>query len=327
MKRTQQKPKKEIYLLLGENEIEKEEYIKKLIYEFSKDRNVQMINIDLETDEDKGLKTFVEHCTSASLFGEKKVVILKANKSLTKAEKETIIYGISNTSEDTLIVITSNLSPYKFDKSISLAIENRGGEVKTFWKAFESGLPEYVKNMLSKNQIEPSEELIKFLIERNGNNPNGLYEDINYIKNYFQTSAIIKAKDAMEALFLKSGEGDIFTLVSSIIKKEKHKALLTLNDIIEKGENIYALGSLIYKQVEKIINVKKLIEKFSTDEEIAKQLEISTFEVKNIKKLLKTIDQNTLRKLIKLSLLLEKNMRNSTNIKNILLEKAIIEIL
>jgi DNA polymerase-3 subunit delta len=327
MKQTQQKPKKEIYLLLGENEIEKEEYIEKLISTFSKDKNVQIINIDLETDDDKGLKTFVEHCTSSSLFGEKKIVILKANKSLTKTEREMIISGISNVGEDTLVIITSNLSPYKFDKNISLAIENKGGEVKTFWKVFESSLPEYVKNLLLKNQIEPSEELIKFLIERNGNDPNGLYEDINYVRNYFQTSGMIKAKDAMEALFLKSGEGDIFMLVSAIIKKEKHRALLILNDIIEKGENIYALGLLIYRQVEKIINVKKLSEKFSTDEEIAKQLEISTFEVKNIKKLLKDIDETTLKKLIKLSLLLEKNIRNSTNIKNILLEKVIIETL
>jgi len=326
MPRTQQKVKKGIYLLLGENEVEKNEYIKRIVLDFSKGEDIQTITIDLYTDEE-GLKTFSNHCNLKSLFGNRKVIILKINKTLNKQEKEIINSGVSSVDDDTLLIITSTSSPYKFDKSISLAIENKGGEVKTFWRVFENDLPAYVKNLLIKNNIEISEELTNFLIERNGNDPNGLYEDVNYIKNYFQTKNLIRSHEALETLFQKSGEGNIFSLVSSIVRGEKHKVLLLLNDIIDKGENLYALGLLIYKQVEKIVNVRKLSEKYLSDEEISKQLGLSTFEIKNTKKLVKEINNDTLRKLIKLATILEKNTRSTTTIKDLLLEKAIIELL
>lgn len=316
-----------IYLLLGENEFEKEEFIKKITSEFSKTRVVETINID--GTEETSIDKFITYLVSPSLFIPYRIIILKnLNRNLLKAEKESLSKILKeHKDEKTLIIITSSLSPYKFDKSLSVLIEQVGGIVKVFWKVFDFALPEYVSNILSKNGIEASGDLVQMIIERNGQNINGIVEDIKYIRNYFQATEYISSDKAIQILYSKSGESNIFDLLSALIKGDKHKAILVLRNLFEKGEEIFALGSLLYSQLQKIIKVRKFLLSNISDEEICKQTNISSFELKNIKKISKDINDKKIMSLIRFTLEFEKFIRSyDDNIKLANIEKYIIEI-
>lgn len=311
MKKIQQKEQTGgIYLLLGENEFEKEEFVKKLVSDFSSDRTVEVITIP--GNEENPVDKFLSYLSSVSLFTQHRVIILKnIDRAITRQEKEKIVKIFKSLKSNTdLVIITSSLSPYKFDKTISSLIEELG-TLKTFWKVFEHALPEYVAKLLSGKGIEPKKEVIELLIERNGQNVDAIVDEINYVRNHFPSTSYVRGEEAMDLLLRKSGSSTIFDLLSALLRGDKHKAILTINNILERGEEPFALGSLLYSQIQKIVKVKKFLRSGVSDEEIIKRVGITSFELRNIKKLAKDVDENRIRLLLKFVLDLENFVRSS----------------
>ncbi|MEN2998030.1 MAG: DNA polymerase III subunit delta, partial [Brevinematia bacterium] len=185
----------------------------------------------------------------------------------------------------------------------------------------------YVKNLLSKEGIEASKEIVSLLIERNGQNVNAIVEDINYIRNHFQPSEYISSDKAMEILFRKSGESSVFDLLNALMSGDKHRAILSLHNIIDRGEDVFALGSLIYSQLQKILKVKKFLDTGVSDDEISKQTGISSFELRNIKKVAKNVDNRKVSFLLKFILELEASIRGyDENLKLANVERLILQM-
>lgn len=297
-----------IFLLLGENNFEKESFIDKIISDFSKGKPVDIQKIDYD---EGAIESFIKTIQTPSLFATERVVILRGfDKNPLKAEKEKLINLIHTFKESTtLVIITSNLSPYRFDKQISTAVENSGGTVKVFWKVFDSELPKYISSILTKHNIQASTELINILIERNGQNIDGIVDDVKHIRGYFQPNEPIPSDKAISVLSEKSSEGNIFDLLSSLVKNEKHRAIMLLNHILEKGEDIFAIGKLMYSQLYKLVRVKELLKSNIPDSEISKQLDISTFELNNLKRISKSVDENRIKTLLQFILEVEKAIR------------------
>lgn len=297
-----------IFLLLGENNFEKDIFISKLISEFSKGKPIDIHKINYD---EGAIESLIKITQTPSLFSNERAVILRElDKNLLKTEKEMLI-NLIRTFKDTttLVIITSNLSPYRFDKQISTSIENSGGTVKVFWKVFDNELPRYISSILTKYNIQPSNELINTLIERNGQNIDGIVDDVKHIKGYFQPNELIPSDKAISVLSEKSSEGNIFDLLSSLVKNEKHRAIMLLNHILEKGEDIFAIGKLIYSQLYKLVRVKKLLKSNTPDSEITKQLDISTFELNNLKRISNSVDENKIKTLLQFVLDIEKAIR------------------
>ncbi|MGC8767037.1 MAG: DNA polymerase III subunit delta [Brevinematia bacterium] len=310
--KAQRRQTKGIFLLLGENEVDKEVFLEKIIKEFSANKNVETIHIDAK--EEGYLDKFVNTYSTPSLFVPHRVIVVKNLEGFTKSEKEVFIKIIKEFKDDkTLLIFISSFSPYKFDRQISSFVEQVGGEVKVFWKVSEQSLKDYTKDILSRSGIEVSEELVSLLIERNGRNVNAIVEEVNYVKNYFSNVGFISSKDAIELIYLRSGEGNIFDLINAILLQDKHTAILLIDQIFERGEDIFALGSLLYSQISKIIKIKKLTQKPISDNEVCERLGISQFEFKNLKRFLSFIDDKKVKSLLRLVVAIEEVIRVSDN--------------
>ncbi|MCX8029827.1 MAG: DNA polymerase III subunit delta [Brevinematales bacterium] len=306
-----------IYLLLGENNFEKEEFLRRLILDFSKGKSVSLISIDYS--EDQAIHKFIAELRTSSLFTSYKIVLLKnLDKPMTRQERELIVELLGSFySNEILVVIISSLSPYKFDKTVSTLIEGKGGVVKAFWKISQSELPNYVLNLLSKSGVETSKELVKVLIERNGQNINGIIEDIKYVRGYFSNVDYISAAKFIEVLMEKYGEGSIFDLVNAVIKGDKHRVIMLIRHLIERGEDLFLLGTLLYSQLYKIIRIKRYLEVQTSDEEISKQLEMSVYEVRNLKDLVKYVDNRRAKRLLEFIVEFEIFVRNFNDISKV----------
>ncbi len=326
MKHPQKEQTKGIYLLLGENEFEKSQFLKDLIQNFSLGRQVEVSYID--DSNENAFQEFVKMLSSSSLFGSSKVVVVKnVDKVFSKSEKSKVIDLLKRfRDEDILIVMTSSLYSHKFDKSIYSFVEQYG-VVKVFGKIFDFALSKYVSDLLSKNSIEVRKDLIEFIIERNGQNVNGIAEDINYVRNYFNLGEFVEADKAIDLLLNKSGEGNIFDLLNALIKGDKHRAILVLNELVDRGEDIQSLPSIIYSQVRKIVKVKRLLGSNFSDDEICKQVGITSFELRNLKALSKNVDKDRIVSLLKFSLEVESSLRSySVTVMLANIERFIIQM-
>ncbi len=328
MKQIKQKPK-EIYLLLGENSIEKNEFINTLILEAENTyKGLEKIKISHITDEN-WLQKFVEEYTHQNLFSSYKLIILELPDNLKKQEKEILKNLLSQKQENIQLIIVSNLSPYKFDKQISLAVEKNNGVVKTFWKPFEANIPNIIREKLFSSGIETGERITQLLLERNGTNINSIIEEINYIRNYFKTTKIVREEEAINILLLKKGESSIFDLANSLIKGDKKKSITLLNQLLDKSEEIFVTSSIVFNTIYKYLKVRKLLNQRLSETEIASSLGISNFEVKNIIKNISNVDDDKAKKLIKLCYQLDSILRTShtPEIKKVQIEMSIMKLL
>lgn len=323
----QERQTKGVFLLLGENEVDKEIFIEKLIKSFSEGKNFE--NVTIDASEENYIEKFVDAYSTPSLFVPYRVITVKNFGSLSKDERTFFAKVIREfKDEKTLLIFISEFSPYKFDRQISGLIEQVGGQVKVFWKISEQSLNAYVKNLLSKNGIEFSEKLVNLLIERNGRNINAIVEEIKYVRNYYSELEFVSSDDAIELLSFKSGEGNIFDLINAILTKDKHSAILLINQIFDRGEDIFALGSLLYHQIYKLVRLKKLSSKLTSDEEICKTIGISQFELRNLKKFLPIVDDESIKSLLRFLVAVEEFVRISDeNLKKVKFENYILEYL
>lgn len=312
---------------MGENEIDKSEFLNKLIHDFSYNRNVEKVVINAL--DDFSVDNFIATVRYSSLFVPYRIVILENfDKMPSKSDKEKLVSFLREFRNDnTLVIILSSLTPSRFDRLISDTIQEVG-VVKTFWKVFEFNLHNYVSEVLSKNGIEPSKELVELIIARNGQNMSGIAEDIKYLRSYFQANEYVYADKALELLSQKSGESGIFDLIGAIVKGDKYKAILVLNQLFEKGEEPFGFGNILFSQVRKIVKLRKFIDSNLSEEEICKKVGISSFEFKNLRRIVQNMDSRRIKTLLRFVVEFEKAMRSADDtIKLATIEKFIINSL
>lgn len=229
----------QIYILLGEEESEKQKFIEKICsIKFSDNYDKSIFRA--ENDE---FLSFIDYSSSSMMFSPcKAAIFINADKAIkTKEEKSIFSEFISNIPDDTLVFMTisSNSAPKYLSGDLIQPV--------IFWKPFESELKNYIiKSLKDRNiNIAPSDAdtiirltgrsvgKIDKAIERLSLSGEQTISSETIIKNISDEKSInifefidalfLKQKNILD-LFLKVKEGDVHELVIiSFIKKECEK--------------------------------------------------------------------------------------------------------
>ncbi|MFN4246000.1 MAG: hypothetical protein ACK4F9_07675, partial [Brevinematia bacterium] len=109
---------------------------------------------------------------------------------------------------------------------------------------------------------------------------------------------------------------------------DKRKVIMVLREIVDRGENLFGLGSMIYSQLRKIVKIRKFLDSNKFDEGVLNQIGISSFEFRRLKTIAKDIRNERIRYLLRFSLELESYIRGY-NYELVLasIEKFIVEMI
>jgi len=213
-----------------------------------------LVNMDAK---ERNFKDFLDNFRVVSMFGEKKLIILKnifSNQTFKEDFLEEMkIFKISNN----IIVIFEEGEVDKRTKIFKALIKNARCQEFDFLndKNLKIWFQKECKKYNLKIDISAEATLLSFV----GNNLWQLENEIKKLAN-FKPGKLIKKDDIILQVRPKI-ENDIFMTIDAISQKDKSQAFLFLHKHLENGDNPLYLLSMINYQIRNFLIIKELVEK------------------------------------------------------------------
>lgn len=183
-------------------------------------------------------------------------------------EEELEKYLKNPSSENILILICDKLDSRK--KLVKLVDKKciLGGEVS---------IEELIKSHLDDYKMDF--KTIRYLIDYCDNDNERILNELEKLKCYKMDEKEIIIEDIKEVVIKLTGE-NIFSLIDSIVQKNKQKAYQITQELIAKGEDISKIIIMTSDQFRLMYQVKSFLKQGLSQEQIAKELKIHPYRVK-----------------------------------------------
>ncbi len=265
-----------IYLFTGEEDGEKEKFIKKIIdiaFEGDKDADYSVGRFHVENEEFQNAVDFV---LSQSMFSSKKICVLQNIQNLKSKDRDVTLFNemIASMPESNILIMTSPEN--KAPSFISGKIRNK---IKTaqFWRYFENDLYSYIMRSVNNYGLKIERNAVNLLIELLGRDIKKIdsaIEKIAYSVDGLITPGVVEACVQFEK------DVSVFEFIDALFKKED-KAFKLLAKIIENGTHELAILSLIFRQAEMIEKYFSLINEGLRQEEAVQKVGVFPKNRKN----------------------------------------------
>ena len=260
-----------VYLLFGTKDYSINNEIKKIC------KNIDEMNISRYDLNNDLTSLVIEDAKTISLFGDKKIVIAdNANMftASTSKDSEIIEAYLKNINEYTDLIFIVHSDKIDARKKITKAIKEKGKIIE-----FNDDLDavSLIRRLFKDYNIEYSD--IKLLIDRVGNNPLIITNEINKIKIYKGNDKNITSEDILN-LTNKIIEIDVFKLIDYIVRKDKENALELYNEMLKVNEEPIKIIVILANQFRIMYQSKELLKKGYSEKDIASILKIHPYRVK-----------------------------------------------
>ena len=260
-----------VYLLFGTKDYSINNEIKKIC------KNIDDMNISRYDLNNDLTSLVIEDAKTISLFGDKKIVIAdNANMftASTSKDSEIIEDYLKNINEYTDLIFIVHSDKIDARKKITKAIKEKGKIIE-----FNDDLDavSLIRRLFKDYNIEYND--IKLLIDRVGNNPLIITNEINKIKIYKGNDKNITSEDILN-LTNKIIEIDVFKLIDYIVRKDKENALELYNEMLKVNEEPIKIIVILANQFRIMYQSKELLKKGYSEKDIASILKIHPYRVK-----------------------------------------------
>lgn len=260
-----------LYLLYGTKDFLLKQELKKLMTGFEE---INISKYDLNNDT---MQDIIDDAKTISLFGDKKLIICEnANvfTGTTSKDAEIIEAYLNKPNDLTTLVFIVNTEKIDNRKKITKLMK-KNGVIKDFSDNIDP--VSFIKRNL--NGYDISMNTINLFIDRVGNDPLILTNEINKIKLYKGDEYKITDEDIL-TLTTKTAYEDIFKLIDYIVDNNKEKALEILDEMIKNGEEAIKIIIILANQIRIMYQAKILLQKGLSEKSIADTLGIHPYRVK-----------------------------------------------
>ncbi len=256
-----------VYLLLGPENGEKDEYLSKL--------KTSILTKTGEQPEEHRFYAFKPEYTDLvailrnnALFSKHRIVTLsEAHEVKKKADIDVLKSYCSHPVEDATLILLSN--DYRIDRRLSDAIPKEN--IKIFWELFENRKQAWIIDYFKKAGFSVEKEAVTLLLELVDNDTRDLKRECERLTLFLEGSEIVTA-DKVEELIYHSKAESVFTLFDQIAGGNFPGSLDVLQSLrlAGAGDPGQILGGLVW-QFRRLLSVKRLVDhRYSYDEALKK---------------------------------------------------------
>jgi DNA polymerase-3 subunit delta len=251
------------------------------------------LNLKFLDLKEKSFSDFKNECQSASMFKEKKLIVLK-NASFNKEFKEQFLEKIKEFSSFEEIILFFEEGEISKDDIFFQEIK-KVAKFQEFKPLDVFRLKFWIKEEFKKYNSRIEEGAINKLIEFVGND---LWQMENEIKKLaaFKNGGEVNQRD-VENLVTPNLEANIFKTIDFIAKGDKKKALKSLKSHLEKGEKFSYIFSMIKFEFRNLLMIKDLVEKRTSIFNIRRQTNLHPFVIEKSLPLVKKFQLEELKKI------------------------------
>lgn len=282
-----------IYVLYGTIDY----LIKKQLDMILKEYNLDPVSVSKYNLANELLKDIINDAESLSLFDEKKAIVVEnayiftgsTNKKNPEQDTTLLEKYLENSNPNTILIFIVNNEKLDERKKIT-KLAKKNGNIKEFNNI---DTVQTIKNLFDGYQI--TEDVIRYFIERVGDNISILSNEIEKIKLYKDEDKIVTKND-IDNLTSKSLEVNNFKLIDAIISKNKALAIELYEERLKLNEEPIAIIIALANQIRIMYQVKELYLMGHTEHDIASNLNIHPYRVKLASQNARKYDSNTLLK-------------------------------
>lgn len=232
--------------------------------------------------ENTDLGSIILSCNSLSLFSNHKNIVVEnsyiftstINKKLPEQNIDVLDKYIDNINKDVNLIFVIEKDKLDDRKKIVKKIKEKGKIIDCNTKKNNISI---VKEFFGGYKI--SDEDIKYLIDRVGDNLSIIYQESEKLKIYKIDDKVIDKND-IDMITTKAYDLDIFHLIENIVLKNKEKALESYNELIKNGEEPIKIIILLSNQFRLIFQSKKLYMMGYSELNISQKLKVHPYAIK-----------------------------------------------
>lgn len=255
-----------IYLFYGEEKYDLNQRLEKIKKEFG---NLQVgLNLFyLNKDNIDELSSLTQGVT---FFGSSKLIIIKYTNLKFDVKK------LDGLDEDIKVVILED----SIDKRTSeYKWLSKNAECVEFKYLDPDKMATYISTVLAKYNIKISREDAIYMVNMCGVDKTNNINELNKLVSFTGRDSVVD-KSAIDKVCSKTLNAKIFDVLSTIVNKDKKKAIIMLDELLNQKEPIVKIYIMLYKQIKQMYMIKLLKEKKVPD--IATVLGIHPYVVKNL---------------------------------------------
>lgn len=268
-----------LYLFHGPEEYVKRQALSELsqVVVSQEYRDLNYMVIDGETADSDDI---IASCETLPFLSDKRLVVVMdyagfGNKKFDKDDK--LADYFSNIPDTTCLVLYNRGD---INKSSSLYKKaKKAGKAVCFDRLDSGELTRWAKGKFNKaGKMISTRDLRHFLL-LTGNDLETVNNEIQKLVNYMGDDKTI-TRDVIDSLITPVPEHTIFQLIDMVATRKSGKALEFLNELIDKGEPVLVIISMIAKHVRNMIYYKYFTELGYNQDVICKKLEVHPYVIK-----------------------------------------------
>ncbi len=251
-----------VYLLVGPEEGEKQEFIQTIQQGFEKAAGEKPETYRFYSGQ-TDMGEVVSLLQNGSLFASYKFVTVLQIDELKKADLQLLSdYIKSAESSATLFLLTHE---YRAPSALSKAVPK--SQQKTFFELFEDKKREWLIRYFRRAELSIDDDAIEMVLELVENNTLEMKNAADKLILYFGKGTALSADDIEEYIY-HSKEENVFTLFQKITVKDFPGSLEVLHKILLSGQysGVQLLGGLLW-QFRRLLKLSRLLDRrYSPDE-------------------------------------------------------------
>ena len=243
-----------VYLLFGEDEYLRNEYLKKIKKAFGEAQlGINYVQID-----ENNVSNIISDIETPA-FGFPSKLIIAKNTGLFKKKNtlsETVAEYLKTANLESVELVFIEIEPEK--NSLYNAI-NKIGEVKEFKEHKLPQLITKVKSIAKAYNVNIMENTASYFIECVGTNMSDIINELRKLIEYAGNGGTI-VKEDIDALSIKKSESIIFDLTDNLGRKKIAEAIEVLHNLVYAKEPIQRILIMLYNHFKKLYIIKIALE-------------------------------------------------------------------
>lgn len=245
-----------VYLLFGEDEYLRNEYLKKIKKSF----DTLQLGINYIQIDETNVSEIISDIETPAFGLDKKLIIAKdtglfKKKNAFSEKLAEYLKENANNLEDLVLVFAEQ----EVEKNKLFNTIKEVGQALEFKEQNMSQLIKKVKSLANAYKVEIKENVAGYFIECVGTNMSDIINEIRKLIEYAGSGGEIKKED-IDSLSIKKSESIIFDLTDNLGKKKIDVALDVLHNLIYAKEPVQRILVMLYNHFKKLYIIKLAVE-------------------------------------------------------------------
>lgn len=263
------------YLFVGE-----ETFLKRSLEQTLKEKfipaNLLAFNFNQFYAQETDMASVLNCVSTQPVMSHFRLVILK-NVENWAAQREKLFLFLNKPIAHTCFIIETNKSlEDEFIRKLAAQVS-----VVNFARLQGANLKRWIEEYVQAQKRKITKEAVELLLEKLGTSLDGLANALDKLFLFNTNTKILQAND-IETIVEKTNPDTRFALLEALSNRKTNKAISILHNLAQTGKNFADIIGLINWQLKRLEHVKNQVKSGYSQEEIAINLKVAPYILKNI---------------------------------------------